>query len=753
MIPSQSGDRIMPPLSRQPIAPTHSPRRRTRLGVAWLLRLLACTAVAGVISIGPALYEGPLGARPAGATSTVPSAIALVSQTAWVRNTSGMQLRVAVRSTLARSDLALQVTLYSQATERGYFEQSLSGNTDGFFVLSTTSLPLTTKGLMGSDGDASIDLPVAPPSVPGKAVKAPSNGALLDFPCTSQCAGVYPLQVTLEDTATATEADSFMTYLILAPDGAASSLRFSMNIPLGSAPVMTAGGKPDLQVLSADESEISELYSSLMAAPSSAVSLALYPQLSTALASVAGSGTKEAAASRASLATLKKLVALPNVEVTQQTYSAVDVAALARENLPEEAAAQFDAGRAAAAGELGVKTAGRPYVAAAPFGKKALSLVSSGGATQIEVPSDGVGAVPASWDYPVWAPFRVSGTSVEADASDSYLESHLEQSSSDPVLRANQMLADLAILYFVEQPPGNRGVSVLAPLAWHPTASFISTLLEGLSSSPIVAPVTLTQLFNQVPVGSDEIPSGYVKSPLASRQLTGRTPSAGSYLPAGPISTARSNLATLSSLMPKDPGLVHRLELAVLVGETDGLTTATRSTYLDAPAAQLHAVAEAVSLPDRRTITITSLSARIPISISSRANTPLSVDLRLSSCPPARAGLGCRAANLTFGKAVRSFTLAPGNSTTEVEVSARSSGDFPFYLELTTSTGVVLSSSQLTLRSTAISGVAIGLTVAAGAFLLLWWARSALRRRLRGKHMRRATAQAARTPSVAPETP
>ena len=50
----------------------------------------------------------------------------------------------------------------------------------------------------------------------------------------------------------------------------------------------------------------------------------------------------------------------------------------------------------------------------------------------------------------------------------------------------------------------------------------------------------------------------------------------------------------------------------------------------------------------------------------------------------------------------------------------------------------MLAHQQFTIRSTAISGVAIGLTVGAGAFLLVWWLRSALRRgrRRAGKHVR-----------------
>jgi hypothetical protein len=65
-------------------------------------------------------------------------------------------------------------------------------------------------------------------------------------------------------------------------------------------------------------------------------------------------------------------------------------------------------------------------------------------------------------------------------------------------------------------------------------------------------------------------------------------------------------------------------------------------------------------------------------------------------------------------------------------VGTRTSGDSTLQLQLVSPGGLLqLANAEFTIRSTAISGVAIVLTAGAGAFLLFWWFRSASRRRRR----------------------
>ena len=95
-------------------------------------------------------------------------------------------------------------------------------------------------------------------------------------------------------------------------------------------------------------------------------------------------------------------------------------------------------------------------------------------------------------------------------------------------LRAQQLLADLAEIYF-DSPdfPLARGVALVAPASWAPQPQFLSAVLKGLSSSPIVATVPIGQLFATVQPGDCQVPPGAVTgcSPavraLASPTLNG----------------------------------------------------------------------------------------------------------------------------------------------------------------------------------------------------------------------------------------
>ena len=84
-------------------------------------------------------------------------------------------------------------------------------------------------------------------------------------------------------------------------------------------------------------------------------------------------------------------------------------------------------------------------------------------------------------------------------------------------------------------------------------------------------------------------------------------------------------------------------------------------------------------------------------------------------------------------------TFVHGTNAVYIEMRSRVSGDFRMSITLTSpQAGLELASGQLTVRSMSTSAVAIALTVAAGAVLLVWWGRTVWRNRRtrRGAHRR-----------------
>jgi len=84
----------------------------------------------------------------------------------------------------------------------------------------------------------------------------------------------------------------------------------------------------------------------------------------------------------------------------------------------------------------------------------------------------------------------------------------------------------------------------------------------------------------------------------------------------------------------------------------------------------------------------------------------------------------------TPGRLDLTKTLVPGANDFTVPVTTRARATFPMVIEIRTPDGKeVLASSKVTIRSTALSGVGIALTIGAALTLVVWWFRHAYKRR------------------------
>lgn len=648
-------------------------------------------------------------------------------QPAVVDKSSGTTLKIAIHSALPPRDLGVSATLFSKAVYLSSFEQTLTGNTAGLSVMSGTPGPLALPSLeSGGGGNITLHLPVAAPDLPGSTGPEPKNGSILQVSCVAGgCAGVYPLQVSLVDLSEGVALDTITTYIVLAPPSEVASsvpLRFSLTIPLGDSTSITPSGSGDPRP--GDEEELSLLQQILAGAGGLATSLAPSPQFVQALAL---SHSPEAAAS---LSVLRSFAQNPSAtEVLGGTFTGAKLPALFSSGLGDEAGLQLQAGRRVLRRLLG--TAGPPeiYATQSAIGARVLHLLTSSGVNGLVLPP-GAAAPPSPGDLSIanLSPFVVSSSGTEAVESDSGLASHL-RGSAGPVLRATQLLANLAVLYF-QVPYARKGVELLTPRSWRPSAPFLRSLTTGLVHNPLVVSTTISGLFQSVPPGAVD-PTGQ----LRSRRLAPGHLHRDELLSSAAVAVARSELAAIASVMPGRTRTTGALAQGVLMSETEGLSPGTRRAYLAVVTDELRREAALVSLPFGRVITITSLTARVPISIVSRAHRRIHVVVTASS------------PDLAFpGKTTFDLWLVPHTNNFPIPLSARTAGDFHLRLEVSAPTGTLLASGRITIRSTAISGVAIALSLAALAVLVIWWFRSIHRRRRgRGRGGARGGALAGRT--------
>ena len=677
--------------------------------------------VAVLVALGIAVEPAPAAAQQSGT-----GVITLTSQDPWVESSSTpVRLGLKVHSSVPASDLSVNIGLYAEPpdgsglTSRDEFDATLSGQTSGLLQISLLQFSI---GELAA-GNGSLELYAGGAGLPGTIPAKTPAGRVFQLPCPQDyggCDGVYPLQVSLEDTLSFQTLDIFTTYLIVAPPQVASQrrLRFSFIVPVGAPLALTPAGTAAVPAQTLGR--ITTLAGEASNWPGAPLTLDLYGQTLLALSRSPHAGLVASVASGGAA----NLVAGP--------FSAVDPTDLVEAGLGDEVVTQFARSRAVFAKDGGDADPSPVYVATSSVGTDGLSALAAAGLKQVVVPeanlqSGGHSGATATWPSTLTAPFRIAGSSFEGLQADSGLAAHLNGPGSS-ALRAQQLLADLAEIYF-DSPnyPQTRGVALTAPLSWTPQPGFLNATLRGLQSSPIVTAVPVSELFQTVPTGTcGQPPIGVTGCSAAVRTIAEPTGQDGGGITFGDVSTARAEISELSSVEPTAAATIQNYNDAVLLAQTAGLDSVVRQEFLSASLATMRSLGSMLSLPAARTFTVTSSSARFPITVTSKSPATLHVVLSIS---------GPKLSSPTTTRLV----LHRGTTGFIVRVTTRTSGDSNVQLELLSPTGgVVLAHQQSTIRSTAISGVAIGLTVGAGAFLLAWWLRSALRRgrRRAGKHVR-----------------
>jgi hypothetical protein len=283
-------------------------------------------------------------------------------------------------------------------------------------------------------------------------------------------------------------------------------------------------------------------------------------------------------------------------------------------------------------------------------------------------------------------------------------------SRGDQVLAAHQLLADLTVLYF-DAPQRERAVVVAPPRTWRPSRAFLDAALQGLTSSPLLAGVTVDDVFDDVD------PATARRGAPLIRELA--APTRAPSLPVDRIRRARERIEAIGSSLPVGSDDYDTLDRALLTALSADLDTDERAAHLAGVERAITRRLASVAVPRSRTLTLTAREGEVPLTFQNRSDDTLTVLVRLESD------------RLEFPDGtLRSVVLPPENTTLRVRVRARTSGAFPLRVSIITPQGAVeLAGSRFTVRSTAASGVGVVLSAGAGLFLLLWWARHLVRGR------------------------
>lgn len=683
-------------------------------GVARRTTPVVAAALMLAVAIG-VVTPGGVTAAPAQPASGRPGAIPLpepveprqfevVDQTTFVG--PGTTFTVGLRLGDVGDDATISLMLHQPVANRIQFGATLAGSDLGPVVQQVGPLPvrdLPTEPAGTNAGDVvRLRLVVSDPAEPS------TNSFTLDVGAP----GVYPLVVTLDDpalddpTGSTDDTDSVVTHVVRPPDPPAAGA--TPPVPLSVATLVRLDGA--VAVSPSGEPGLTPVTASRLAGVVAALARTTVP------ATVHSTGAVlDALAAAEPTAPFTAALAGRLLRPTWVPVSVTDLLAAGQAGFLER---QLAAGSASARTRTGDVGNASVWVLDAGVDPDALSALVERGVRSVVVPESL--AEPLSTDRfnaTLTQSFTVTdgtGEAVPALQTDLALTALLG-SSDQPALAANRVLADLAVLAL--DFPDLRRTAVLDTGASVDPAA-LQLVLEGLAPGASGPSGTVALLEART-----------VESALASTAavagglVRGWDADPASDLGAWPDRLAGTDADALSLLTTLSPSadvgsseagrIVAAVNQLVLTSGRAGIEETQRLRLLDEAGAAIDAAYAAIGIPAQGTVTLTADNSVVPLTLVNGLADPVRVRLRVLSD------------KLEFpdGNTLE-LTLAPGTNRQEVAVRTRATGSFPVELDLRSADGrTEVATGRLSVRSTAFSGFGLVLSLLAGGFLAVWWAR------------------------------
>lgn len=634
-------------------------------------------------------------------------AVGLVQQTTWIDPDGDVSLQLDVSA--APADATLEVTFHDRLAGRYQLEPSFSGGSLGRRLRTISSGTVTEAD---PDGDGRVTVRLGLRSGGGDPARLLVTRA-----------GLHPVQVTVRSAA-GEPIGGFVTHVVRVPDEVVQPLGLAVVQAIDAAPSHQADGS--IQVSSQTRADLTATTAALLPALDVPITYRITPE---ALEALAASAEELDAALLGELRTLAE-----TGSIAVSPYVRLDVDALAAAGMQPTIEAQLQLGTATLESILATTVARGTWIADATLAADGLTALADLGIERLVVPNGSlVGPTAEHPMQPVDVGQPGDGVRLPALTTDLQLQSHVGSTGSS-VLDAQHLLADLAAIW-LDRPSIPRATVLELP-SGQPDRTFVRTTLAGIAGSPLVATGTVDEVVQATDAalrgGAASVDGEDEDGSTVERMLFGLAerdvPDLSDHR--SQVRRTREHSATAAGVFrDSSDGATDPVRIAV--SSSADLTPRERSNHLSAITDRIDADLEAIDMPEQATVTLPSRDGVIPITLVNNSGKAATVAIELDSDK----------LELPDGGRVQ-VRLDEVLNPIEIPVKVRSSGAFPLEMSLETPDGrVQLVASTYTIRSTAVSGLGIALSVAAVAVLAVWWFRTA--RRARQAHREAATSEGA----------
>jgi Family of unknown function (DUF6049) len=701
------------------------------LGVVGVLLLLAPVAGQAITA------QGGGSSTPTTTPSATDPAIRLISQSGFVAPTG--LFRVSLSVPLMPAGSTVKASVYPRATT-STLDQTAQGNRLPSHITRDVTVPLAGTITPG-DTQMTVDL--------GYQLASSGTDPPLGF--TLFQAGVYPVAFTISDAA-GNPQGRLITHLVRLPDvndqvADPTPLTVALVVPM-SAPV---AHQPDGSIELSDDqaTALRSVVDTLNRYPAVPVSLAPTPETLGALAATDRSNTPIGPALRSAAGGGRQVISAPFVDVPASSW--ID------QGLADRYSQELSAGADRLRATLGTAPDQATAAVDATTSPAVLSQLATNGAKRAVVPRNRLAPTSkleeASTLTQTFDLVGANGEPFRSVATDTRLSDRLT-APDDPVLNAHEVLAALSLIA-LDTSSGqpcvstsrstskcSRGVAIQLPADAASAQPALEALLSALNDrlgtgiggtdgagtaspatgigagAPLLSALTVNSLIDVVDAASSTGSTGPSSQPRQRQLSTPDAVALGSY--PGRLEAVAGQVGGFRSLLTGDDptgfDLARSLDMVLLSSGATSLDDAGRRAYLDGASTTVRSQTDQITSPEQQIVTLTSGEGKIPLSISNALPYPVQVTITFVSAK----------LEFTGPQGAQLSLLLPANTPTPilVPVRVRASGAFP--LEVTVRSPdntLAITSTKFTVRSTAVSGVGLVLTIIAGLFLLLWWAR------------------------------
>ncbi|MGI8407818.1 MAG: DUF6049 family protein, partial [Actinomycetota bacterium] len=262
-----------------------------------------------------------------------------------------------------------------------------------------------------------------------------------------------------------------------------------------------------------------------------------------------------------------------------------------------------------------------------------------------------------------------------------------------------------------EELPGieDRFVQITLPSLWHPPPQLSRLLLRGLRGAPWLRTFTATEALDRATPKAREI--------VDEARPIQNTPSGSFY---DSIEGARQVIDSFATAVSPASDRLLRLRRNVLVAESRSWwpDSDQGSAYAEGAEQEAATQLDQISLGGVENLTLTSREGQLQLILVNDGLQPLRVQIRFVT------------PNLLLADDTIEDQFEPGSTPLNIEAIVRTSGTFPVNVVVETIDGRYrIVEREIVVRSTSLNQIALGLTIGALLFLILFYTTRAIRRR------------------------